>query len=159
MQWGEGARRLRVSEAMHVANAELARADDVVPPNIGLDSKPRQHPNPTLDPTCYLRDCAREHHRLRRCVEQGGGNPGPLYHTDHGHLPLARLSECPTGIRNRYYTVSRGTPRSIRAGGGKSTRGKAASPDLHRGGCMVLRSQARVNHSVCHGERRLLWCL
>ena len=80
MQCGEGARRLRVSEAMHVANAELARADDVVPPNIGVDSKPPQHPNPTVDPICYLSDCAREHHRLRRCVEQGGKSRSTLSH-------------------------------------------------------------------------------
>ena len=80
MQCGEGARRLRVTEAMHVANAELARADDSVPPNTGLEHKPRQQPNPTVDPTCYLRDCAREHHRLRRCVEQGGKSPSTLSH-------------------------------------------------------------------------------
>ena len=130
MQCEEGARRLRVTEAMEVANAELARGVDSVPPNGALETKPQGEPNPTVESTSYLRDCASEHHRLRRCVEQGG-NPCPLYHTDHGHLPLAGLSECPTGIRKIYYTVSRRTPRSIRAGGGKSTRGKAASPDLH----------------------------
>ena len=75
MQCGEGARRLRVSEAMNVANAELAGADDVVPPNTRVDNKTPQHPNPTLDPICYLSDCAREHQRLRRCVEQGGEIP------------------------------------------------------------------------------------
>ena len=80
MQWGEGARRLRVNEAMDLANAEIARADEGVPPNNGLETKPRQHPNPTLDPTCYLRDCAREHHRLRRCVEQGGKSLSTLSH-------------------------------------------------------------------------------
>ena len=69
MQCGEGARRLRVSEAMNVANAELAGVEDMVPPNTRVEHETPQHANPTLDPVCYLTDCAREHQRLRRCVE------------------------------------------------------------------------------------------
>ena len=62
---------MRVAEVMEVAKAELARGVDSVPPNGALETKPQREPNPTLEPISYLRDCASEHHRLRRCVEQG----------------------------------------------------------------------------------------
>ena len=83
-----------VAEVMEVAKSELARGVDGVPPEGVLETEPQREPSRTLEPISYLRDCASEHHRLRRCVEQGGRDPSAVYHTDHGHLPLARLGGC-----------------------------------------------------------------
>ena len=68
---GEGAGSMLVAEVMEVAKSELARGVDGVPPEGVLESEPQREPSRTLEPISYLRDCASEHHRLRRCVEQG----------------------------------------------------------------------------------------
>ena len=62
---------MRVAEVMELAKAELARGDDSVPPDGALESEPQREASRTLEPISYLRDFASEHHRLRRCVEQG----------------------------------------------------------------------------------------
>ena len=66
---------MRVAAVMELAKAELARGGDSAPPDGALESEPQREASRTLEPISYLRDCASEHHRLRRCVEQGGEIP------------------------------------------------------------------------------------
>ena len=60
-----------VAEVMEVAKAELARGVDGVPSDGALESERQREASGTCDPFRHLRDCVSEHHRLRRCVEQG----------------------------------------------------------------------------------------
>ena len=97
---------MRVAEVMELAKAELARGGDSVPPDGGLEHEPQGKPSRTLEAISYLRECASEHHRLRRCVEQGGEIPvhfitltTAIYHWRDLANVLREYEKCTTACR------------------------------------------------------------